>query len=231
MAICTYLEYGDIRGSIGGKVYSKNRYGNYIRSRIVPVNPSSSRQQAARNAFSNAAVYWSQTLTAAERTAWNDYAAAVPVLNKLGQQVYLSGFCMFLRSCSLWTLVGESVVEAGPTVLTLPEVDGTMSATISEATQLISVSFDTNKAWVSEDGAFLFVTMSKPVGVGRSYLEGPYRYASKVDGDSGTPPTSPQTIAVPFVVTEDQQVIVACRIGRADGRLSDFFRDSVSVAS
>ena len=231
MALVKFFDIAAMSGSAGGKTYSRNRYGAYIRNRSIPVNPSSSRQQAARNAFSAAAVYWSSTLTAAERTAWNDYAAAVPVLNAVGDTVYLTGFAMFLRSCSLWLLQSLTVVEAGPTVLSLPDVDSSFSATISEATQMISVSFDTNLAWVDEDDAFLSVYMMKPCGAGREYLIGHQRYAGKVDGDSGTPPTSPQTIACPFVATEGQKVVVAARIGRADGRLSNLFQDTVTVAA
>jgi hypothetical protein len=231
MAIATYLEYGDIRGSIGGKVYSRNRYGPYIRNRTKPINPNSSRQQAARNNFSDIAEHWSALLTDAERTAWNLYGASVPVTNRLGFQIYLSGFNHFLRSNTAIKQVAGTVVEAGPTIFTLPESDGSFACTISEATQLISVAFDTNKAWVSEDDAYMYIYMMQPRGQSRSYLVGPCRFADSIDGDSGTPPTSPQTIAVPFAVAEDQNVIVEARIGRADGRLSDLFQDTVSVAS
>jgi hypothetical protein len=231
MALVKFFDIAACSGSAGGKTYSHNRYGAYVRNRSIPVNPSSSRQQAARNAFSAAAVYWSSTLSSAERQAWNDYAAAVPVLNALGDSVYLTGFAMFLRSASLWLNLGLSAVEAGPTVLSLPDVDATFTASISEATQLISVAFDDNAAWCSEDDAFMSLYMMKPCGVGRNYLVGHQKMAGKVDGDSGTPVTSPQTIACPFVATEDQKVIVAARIGRADGRLSNLFQDSVDVAA
>lgn len=38
----------DARGSIGGQVFSKNRFGNYMRARITPVNPNSARQAVVR---------------------------------------------------------------------------------------------------------------------------------------------------------------------------------------
>lgn len=231
MAIASYLEYGDIRGSIGGKVYSRNRYGPYIKNRVKPVNPNTARQQAARLNFSDIAEHWSSTLTAAERTAWNLYGASVPVVNRLGQQIYLSGFNHFIRSNTPIKQVAGIVVEAGPTIFTLPESDGSFVPTISEATQLISVAFDANKAWVDEDEAYMYIHMSQPRSPGRTYIGGPYRFADQIDGDNTTPPTSPQTIAVPFVVVENQRVIVQARIGRADGRLSDLFLGTVDVAA
>lgn len=231
MAIATYLEYGEIRGSIGGKVYSRNRYGPYIRNRAVPINPNTARQQAARLNFSDCAVLWSNTLTAAQRTAWNLYGASVSVTNRLGQQIYLSGFNHFLRSNTAIKQVAGTLVSAGPTIYTLPGADSLFIPTISEAAQQISVPFDTGRDWVGEDEAHMYVYMSQPRSPGRTYIGGPYRFASEIPGDSASPPTSPQTIAVPFVVVEDQRVIVEARIGRADGRLSDLFLSTVDVAA
>ena len=231
MAIATYLEFGDIRGSIGGKVYSRNRYGPYIRSRVKPVNPNTDRQQAARLNFSDCAVQWSNVLTPAQRTAWNLYGASVAVTNRLGQQIYLSGFNHYLRSNTAILQVAGTKVAAGPTIFTLPGADAQFVPTISEATQLISVVFDTAKDWVDEDGAYMYLYMSQPRSPGRSFIGGPYRFAAEIPGDNTTPPTSPQTIAVPFVVVEDQKVIVQARIGRADGRLSDLFLGTVVVAA
>jgi len=231
MAQVNYLLFGDVRGSIGGNVYSRNRFGFYVRNRTVPTNPNTGLQQAARNAFSNAAGYWGSTLTAAERTAWNDYAAAVSVLNKLGEPCYLSGFNMFLRSASLWILIGETPIEAGPTTLSLPEVDGSFAVSISEATQLISVTFNDGRDWCDEDGAFMSISQMKPVGPSRAYLVGESRHCGTIDGDSGSPPSTPETIACSFVSTEGQKCIVTGRIARADGRLSNLFLASCTVAA
>jgi hypothetical protein len=217
MAIATWLEYGEIRGSIGGKVYSRNRSGQYIRNRAVPTNPNTARQQAARLNFADCAVLWSSSLTPAQRTAWNLYGASVAVTNRLGQQIYLSGFNHFVRSNTAIKQVAGTVVSAGPT--------------ISEATQLITVPFDTGRAWVGEDDAYMYIYMSQPRSPGRTYIGGPYRFAGSIAGDLALPPTSPQTVAVPFVVVENQRVIVEARIGRADGRLSDLFLSTVDVAA
>lgn len=228
---CTYLDMGSASGSLGGKVFSRNQYGNYIRSRAVPTNPNTSRQQGARSRFQQMAAHWGSTLTDAERTAWNLYGSSVDMLDRLGQTINLSGFSHFIRSNTALLQVGLSVVEAGPTTFSLPDVDSTMVATISEATQLISIAFDTNLDWVGEDEAFMSVHMTSPQNPSREYLDIKPVYAGAIEGDSGTPPTSPQTIAVPYVVVEEQKVIVKCRIGRADGRLSYFFQSTVDVAA
>jgi len=222
---------GNASGSTGSTTMSHNRFGFYIRNRVTPVNPNSDRQQASRANFSSAAEIWSAILTLAQRTAWNQYAAAVPWINAVGQSVHLTGFNMFVRSMSVTLANGLPDVVAGPTVLTLPETDPTFSVTISEATQLISVTFDDTLAWANEDDAAMQITMGSPKGTGRTFLGGPFRVAGTILGDSITPPTVPTTIAVPFLVAEDQQVDVNARIVRADGRVSNPFWDAEPIAS
>jgi len=225
------ISEGESRGSIAGRVYSRNRYGPYVRNRAVPVNPNSARQQAARLRFSDMAVQWSNLLTPAQRIAWNLYGDSVVMVDKLGQTFNLAGSAHFLRSNTAIAQVAGSVVDAGPTIFTLPGPDSEFIPSISEATQLISVPFDVGRDWVGEDDAYMYVYMMQPRSPGRSYLVGPSRFAGSISGDSTTPPTSPETIAVPFVVVEGQGVIVQARIGRADGRLSELFRGTVVVAA
>lgn len=228
---CTYLDMGSASGALGGKVFSRNQYGNYIRTRAIPTNPNTDRQQGARSRFQQCAERWSSTLTAAQRTAWNLYGSSVDMLDALGQTINLSGFSHYIRSNSQQLQCNSSVVDAGPTTFTLPEADSNITAAISEATQLITVTFDTNLAWVTENLAFLAVYMTSPQSAGRTYLDIKPRYADCVQGSPGSPPASPQTIAVPYVVVEGDQVIVKFRIGRGDGRLSYFFQRSVTVAA
>lgn len=221
----------DASGSLGGNTFARNRYGNYVRSRVGPVNPNTSRQQYVRNLMGSLVEDWSVTLTQAQRDAWNVYANAIPWVNALGETVRLSGFNHFIRSNMAIIQAGGSLVADGPTTLTLPASDEEFVCTISEATQLISVAFDADRAWCDEDDAFMTVAMSIPNGAGREFLEQQLRYAGSIAGDSTTPPTSPQTIACPFPCAEDQKLYCQGRIIRADGRVSMPFLDTLTVAS
>lgn len=218
-------------GSIGGITWSHNRFGPYIRNKSIPVNPNTSRQQAARAYFAAAAEFWSGTLTPTQRLAWDQYAAAIPWTDVLGVSIYLTGYNMFLRTMALTLGSGLADVADGPTILTLPEVDPTFSVSASEATQLLSVVFDVNLAWVDEDEAAMLVTMGEPKGIGRNYLGGPYRFAGPFLGDSITPLTSPQTVTAPFLFAAGQKFDVSARIIRDDGRVCNPFWDSVIAAA
>jgi hypothetical protein len=218
-------------GSAGGSTASRNRYGQYIRNRSVPVNPNSSRQVSARNRFTSIAERWSGTLTAAQRAAWDQYGSNVTWKNALGLDVHLTGFNHYLRSNTAILAAGGSEVDAGPTTYTLPGSDPTFAAAISEATQQISVTFDNTLDWANETGGYMLISMSLPRSGSRTYIGGPYRDADAIDGNSSTPPTSPATITVPFAVAAGQKVEVRARIIRADGRVSSPFLSIVTVAS
>ena len=212
-------------------VYSHNRYGYYVRSRAVPTNPNTSRQQAVRLAIQTLAQRWSAQLSDAQRSAWNTYGDNVSVLDKIGNAINLSGFNWYVGNNALIDQLGGTYVDDGPVIFTRAESDTTFNPSTSEATQLISVAFDTGLDWVGEDGAYMAIFMSIPQGEGRTYLLPRFRFAGQIDGDSVTPPTSPQTISVPWAVTEDQKTLVQGRIVRADGRTSPPFLSTVPVAA
>lgn len=218
-------------GSIAGTVFARNRYGNYARARTKPTNPNTARQQAVRGYLASLTTRWAQTLTAVQRTAWNLYASNVIMTNRLGESINLSGYNHYIRS-NLWALdLAATPVDAGPTTFELPEKDGTLAVSISEATQLISLTFDDTAEWCDEDGAYLVILQGQPVNAQRNFFAGPFRGSVNVAGDSTTPPTSPQTVACVFQSTEGSKSWVQCRILRADGRLSEPFRASALVAA
>lgn len=218
-------------GKIAGGVYSRNRFGMYIRNLRTPVNPQSSRQTAVRTSMAFLTAAWSQTLTQAQRNAWDLYGKTTPMLDKFGNPINLTGFQQFLRSNIQLKRAAKTVVAAGPTVFELPEQDPTFAITVSEAAQLISVTFDDTMEWCDEDQAFMWVSMGTPQNPQRTFFNGPWRIASAIEGDSVAPPTSPETMAVPFVVAEDERVWCYARIQRADGRLSEPFQVDVAVGA
>lgn len=229
------VQYGggilDMRGSIGGQVHSRNRSGSYIRARTTPVNPQSPRQNLIRSIIQSLAPAWSNILTQLQRDAWEVYADAITRVNKLGAQIKLTGYNHFIRSNTPILQALGARVDPGPTTLTLPPGDPLMVATVDEGAQQISVVFDDTMDWVDQDGGRMLVYMSEPKNQGVNFIGGPFRFAGSIDGDSGAPPTTPTVLSVPFVVAEDQAIVVRARISEDDGRLSDLFRSQSAVTS
>ena len=218
-------------GSIGGQTHSHNRYGSYIRARTTPVNPQSSRQNKIRAVIQFLAQYWSNTVTQAQRDAWEVYAAAITTSNALGAQIKLTGFNHFIRSNSILLQQDLAIVAAGPTTLTLPEADPAFVCTVDEAAQEISVAYTAGLAWNDQDAGYMIVSMSIPKAAGTNFIGGPVRIADFLTGVNAAPPASPQAIAVPFPVAEGQAVMCSARIVEDDGRLSDPFLHKSAVTA
>lgn len=229
------VKYGggviQMSGSIAGNVHARNRFGNYTRPRTKPVNPNSVAQAAVRAALSFLVESWHSGLTAAQRIAWNTYAAAVAVKNRLGETVYLTGFNHYVRSNVELKRQALTVVEDGPTELALPEKDPTFAVAGDAASQNISATFDNALGWANEASGHLLVYQGQPQLATRNFFGGPWRYAGKVDGNATTPPTSPATIAAPFTLVTGQKVWCYARIVRADGRLSEPMYGSFTVTA
>lgn len=218
-------------GSIGGQTASHNRFGNYIRARTTPVNPKTNRQSAVRACVAWLADAWRTVLTQAQRNGWEVYAANIVRTDSLGSQMHLTGFNMYIRCNTAAVTSGLAHQVTAPVIQTLGSQDPTVVCTADEAAQQISVVFADGVPWTDTDLGLLSVQMSLPHPVGRNYIGGPYRMAGFIQGDTAVPITSPQVMAVPFPVLEDQVVKCQLRIREADGRLSDpwFHQSSVTA--
>lgn len=224
----------EARGSLGGITASRNRGGGYFRARVVPVNPGTSFQQLIRSAMASLAAKWNDVLTDLQRKAWDTYALNVPMPNSVGDMVNVGGVGMYVRSnvpriASL--TAGLTRVDDAPTIFDLGDVGIQSVGAASEAAQTISMLYDDTDTWCDEDGSALLIYTARPKNPAINYMKGPYRLASVVEGDSTTPPTSPDAAASAFPFVENQRMFVQTRVTRADGRLSSPFRGfSLAVA-
>lgn len=214
-------DVGEMSGTIGGKVYARNRGGTYIRGWAKPTNPNSPSQQRARSDFGTAVARWA-SLTDLQRAAWDTYAGNVAMTNRLGETVYLTGQQHFVRSYAAMTLAGLATVDTAPTIFSLPDPGDITVAGVEgvAGTGTVDVTFDDSQAWCSEDGAALLVLQSNEQAATINYFKGPYRFADAVLGDSVTPPTSPSSITTVFDLTDGNKVFVFVRLLRVDGRVS-----------
>ncbi len=218
-------------GSIAGNTYARNRYGNYVRARTKPVNPKTDRQSVIRTAMQLLTTRWAQTLTAAQRTAWNLYASNVNMTNRLGETINLTGFNHYLRSNIIREQIGTGIIDAGPVVFELPATDPTMFLESSEASQKISVSFDNTMDWCTETDALMYLYQGAPQNAQRNFFDGPWRLLGYIAGDVGGAPVTPQLKDVVWAVAELQRQWVYARIQRIDGRLSQPFRADIFVVA
>ena len=210
----------DGRGSIAGNTFSRNHFGAFMRARVTPTNPNTARQVLVRASIAYLADRWANTLTSAQRTAWNLYGSSVAMLDSLGATIYLTGYNHYIRSNVILKMQAGTIIDSGPVIFEIPAQDPTFAISASEATQSISYTFDNTMDWANEAGGFLYKFQGKPQNAQRNYFKGPWRIVGQVDGDDITPPTSPDAEDSPYAFAEGQHQWCYARILRADGRLS-----------
>jgi hypothetical protein len=100
MAIVQFSSLVDgLRNSIGNQTFSVNRYGAFVRSRVTPANPSTSRQLAVRAFIPYLNTIWAG-LSETDRLTWVDGTTLHPRLNAFGEPYTLSPYNFFI-SCNL----------------------------------------------------------------------------------------------------------------------------------
>jgi len=206
-------------GSIGGITASHNSGGQYFRARTTPTNPNSAGQQAARTALSNATSAWANLTTLAQQAAWNTYAANVPLINRLGDPVFVSGLAHYVRSNVPRLRLGLSRVDDAPTIFTLAEMSP-ISIALTDVGDVIDVTFDNTDDWAAQTGSYLFLQVGQPQNPTINFYKGPFRATGQIVGSTGIPPGSPFAGASVIPFSTGQRVFVRARASDADGRLS-----------
>lgn len=198
-------------GSIGGLTGSHNKSGLYLRARSIPTNPRTDLQQVIRNATGFLANAWLSSLSQPARDQWSTYAANVPVKNKLGDSINLSGINMFVRCNVPRIQAGLSVIDVAPPIFTLGEsVEGTLAQSDTDPFP-VALTFSTP----STAGDMVLLYLAKPQNQTINYFKGPYQYQSATAATAGT-----ITLSMPPGVEQGQKLFIRTRVAYGDGRLS-----------
>lgn len=104
---------GQISGRIGGDVYSHNRYGSYIRNGTIPVTSTTEHAITAKARMTACTQAW-QGLTANQRRDWIGYAAANPVVNRVGQSIQLTGHVAYVGINSRMLAMAQAQLTTPP---------------------------------------------------------------------------------------------------------------------
>lgn len=118
----------DVRGSLNGTTFSRNKGGAYVRTKVSPVQPVSEFSSRARAIFADLSQRWSTTLTQPQRGAWIAFAATHTFVNVFGDAITLSGIAMYQAVNRQLGQIGKPYLDSPPDTFATPSV---ISATIS----------------------------------------------------------------------------------------------------
>lgn len=179
----------DIRNKLAGSVFSKNRYGSYVRTKVTPVNPQTTSQQNARNRFSTNAQAW-RGLTQAERDSWISAAPSFPIIDIFGNSKILSGSTLYQQLNSNLALIGAALIASAPTPVAIPALAFT-SVTSDDSANTVIIAGTT-----PVPAGFAMVVMATPnVGAGKSFVKNLYRFVSAEPAAA----TSPFDVSTEYV--------------------------------
>ncbi len=196
-------------GSAGGITASRNRGGMYFRARAIPTNPNTALQQEVRQNLGASSNIWSTILTQDQRDGWDLYAKNVPVIDRLGASMLLSGINMYNRSNTPRLQAGLASIPDAPADFNL----GTTPNIVSIVGVLGVYTLTYGPALTADDRILFY--LGRPQNAGKSFFRGPYQFSEARAGVAVT-----WTVPIGATWQEGQKIYVRCQVTRADGRLS-----------
>lgn len=166
-------------GSQAGTTASRNRFGQYKRTRAIPVNPSTPQQLVQRARMSTNAAAW-RTLTDAQRSGWESLGLMMSRTDSLGQTYTLNGFMAYCSVNNNNLDAGNAIVADAPALATPV---GILTATITLTVAAFSVAYT---ATPLATGTRLFIFASPQRSAGRAF-NGDYRLITVTAAAAASP--------------------------------------------
>lgn len=188
--ILTTAIVADIRNKLNGSVFSKNRYGSYVRTKVTPVNPQSSAQQNVRNRLATNSQAW-RGLTESQRQAWIDAAANFPFTDIFGNSKILSGNSLYVKLNNNLAVTATAAISDPPLPVAVPPLSLGAIVSSAGASSLTVAFLDTPVP----AGFSMVIQTTGNVGAGKSFVKNLFRQTTVVAAAG----TSPANIASAFI--------------------------------
>lgn len=172
------IKYGqgvqEMRGSVEGSTFARNRYGTYVRGKGIPVQPSTAAQKEQREMMRIVSNAW-RLLDESAREAWNNWK--LEFSDVFGDVQTLSGQALFVKVNLVKLSAGEPMIEDAPEDrerADMPSAINFNRGTLDAMT--ISTLPDP-----LEGDIRLFVRMTAPMSVGIKFDKGLFRLVAVSD--------------------------------------------------
>lgn len=158
----------DARGKLGGQVFSKNRSGAYVRTKVTPKNDQTPRQSFIRSLLGAISQKWS-TLSASARAGFNAAVGDWATTDIFGDARNPSGKTLFTKLNMNAQNAGFAEIEQVPTKIEMP-VTGLSKVEIKKTPGTIVITAETDFA-----GGACVVNATPRLSQGTSYVKGKFR--------------------------------------------------------
>lgn len=180
----------EIRGSIAGTTFSRNRGGAYTRNRVSPVQPQTVFQLAQRARFTELSKAWGGDLTQNQRDGWDAFALLFPVVDVFGLQTILTGEQMYVKLNTRMLAAGLSRFDTAPVDQQVGEISSASLAVTLLPALVIAVTFTPTPTTNNNNMQFLFAPPSPP---GRTFIKNQVRLIlSRPPGQASPDDITPQ---------------------------------------
>lgn len=219
----------DARGKLGGQVFSKNRSGAYVRTKVTPVNPRTTFQQDNRALLGTLSAGWSG-LNEEQRSAWNTQVEQWQKTNVFGDLQKPTGKNLFTGlnkvRAQLFPTLPLMVVPPSKAEMRLYKV---VSATYSVTTGFMNIVFSGSEI----TGMNVQVRATPPVTAGTNYVNNLLRSISPVasipvTGSLGVGAEYIERFGYPVV---GQKIFIEVREALENGQLGTPFLILLSIVA
>jgi hypothetical protein len=132
--------YSEIRGSVNGVTYARNRFGLYVRSKASPVQPRTPAQSERRAQLTVLSQRW-RTLSEGIRAEWRALADELTRSDTLGLTYRLTGLQAYLQF-NLWrALLQIPIQDNAPPQLDAPSPISISRVSVDPDDELLEVAF------------------------------------------------------------------------------------------
>jgi hypothetical protein len=147
----------DVRGSLAGSTFSRNRGGAYIRQKVSPVQPVSPWSAITRSVFKSNSQRFSCTITESQRLAWDAWAAVHPFINVFGDSIILPAVAAYAAVNGRLRLVGQGFSDDPPETWEVLDLAGAEAAVTVDGGTL-AYTLTIGRALESYEGLLAYVT-------------------------------------------------------------------------
>lgn len=174
----------DARNKLGGHVFSKNRSGAYLRMKVSPSQPRSTKQLNVRANFGALSKAWGMDLTQVQRDSWAALASVNPVPDQFGNPQVLTGANFYQRVNRNLFSINEPRMDDAP-------IDQAVDAivSVSVAAQVSGDILVLTFVPQTVDPDFtLVVQATPPVSPGKSFVTPLLKQVATLDFGAGGSP-------------------------------------------